>query len=134
MCFLSTCFVLGPVSGSGTQGSMCCGPRPPTTAPESSPSGACIQQGARKTSWQLCREAEAGGRKSRPETRQPAPNPDLDNWEKAGSMGWSWGHGKPRCLEGGASVPRPEEKVSVPSAWGEEQVLGLSAVLEGAGS
>ena len=117
MCFLSTYCVLGPVPGSGVQSSMCCDPHPPTTAPVF-PKWSLHPTGGQKDLLAACREAEAGGRKSRPETRQPAPNPNLDSWEKAGSMGWSWGPGKPRRLEGGASVPCLEEEVSVPSAWG----------------
>lgn len=64
------------------------------------------------------RKAEAGCRKSRPETRQPAPSPNLDSWEDAGSMGPSWGPGKPRHLAWLCLGASPVGGGDCTSAWG----------------
>lgn len=83
MCFLSTYCVLGPVLRSGVQSSMCCDRPPDTTAPVFPKWSLHPTEGQKDLSWQLCREAEAGGRKRQARDSQPAPNPSLsDSWEK----------------------------------------------------
>ena len=103
---------------------VCCGPCPLRDATLSPPSEwsldpavgqndplAAVQRGC-------SRKGEAGRRKSRPETRQPAPSPNLDSREDAGSMGQSWGPGKPRHLAWLCLGAPPIRGGDCTSAWG----------------
>lgn len=132
MCFLSTYFVLGPVSGSGVQSSMCCDPRPPSTAPESSPVEPASNRGPERPlgscTERLRLEAGRAGQRlsSLPQTPTLTTGKRQEAWAGHGDLGspGAW-RVVPWCL-----AQRRRCLYHLPGVG----VLGLSAVLEGAGS